>query len=506
MTLLMIVAILVVVAAALWWGWSDPERFERLFAARHTTLGRGVWVFWDLLIILGIVAGYMATPFLDPWVFHGATGVVAFLLTLVILSPVYAGRSANAYERGDKSYLITFVKRPPNRLYLRKKAEKYIDFVGHVLPGRQYRGLLEPGLSPDSNEYWHLIECKKDGEQRPTGTSLQTLTEEQKKALNLRDRVRPNDKPPLGVEVHKSVLVRLWVWYINMFYDVALVGVRWIFEVNERHIEKFRLRRVTDEVTGRSKFVLEPPRPDELTNHVRTAPERWVVAVPSGEVKGARIPIDLIVILYIRTINPMLQERNQANWSQFVNDAAVDIAIRALASLTDSAIFDLDADLTKGLEASDPLNQEIRRIRTRLETSVGITIDDSTTVEDGEYSGGVQIVSKDPILEGEGVEEAFRAPWVAERRKKATILEGEAEADKEARVTREVAKAIQESGDAGVVARETDAIGHAAEAAKNATLMATFGRGAGAKDSGDESVALQKAILAELQKLNRRDT
>ncbi len=414
--------------------------------------------------------------FLTGWWYVMAESAVFFLSgCLLVVMPLYAVQSANAFDRGEQTF-VTFVKRYRNRLFLRKKGEKYLDLVGHMLPDRTFKGLLDPALNREQNEFWRIVECN-------------------------------GAEAPVGSEVHKLLTVRLLLWYINIWYDVALIGVRGLVEVNERPIEKWRIesRVGKDSETGADttmpKVHIIPPRRGETTNHIRTAPERWVVYVEQGEVKGAYIPVDTIVIFYIRSINPMQQERYQGIWSQFLNDAAVDIVLRAQRGLTMAQIFDLNIDTkgTVGAEANDLLVQEIRRIKRRLEENIGITIDDAAQPDEADYSGGVQIRALTIHTRSQKEAEALSAPWVAERQGKAKETLGKAEAVAEAAVTDAVAQAIKEHGEAGVIARETDAVAHAAGEAKNATLMASFGRSGAAQPAEDATSTLLKQLVALLQ-------
>lgn len=438
-----------------------------------------VWLIVDVMLFSSPLWIEMTVfAFLDGLGYKVAQMCIGIAVGLLLFSPRYANRSAQAYENSRERWTVIFVQRPPNILRARKKGRRIIDFVGNMPVGQTFGGVLTGStLVPEQDEFWEIVSV-------------------------------PGAEAPVGVEVHKLISVRLWVNYINLWYDVALVGVKNMFDIHEYEIEKSRLIKKKD-ATGRVVVEVIPPVPNETSDHVRIKPQRWVVPIPGGELKKSRIPLDLVSVFYVRSCNPMRQLRNQESWSQFINSGGIDIGLRALRTLTDTAIFDITPQATGGLEGQDPINQELRKINKRLQDVVGLVIDDSARPEEDDYSGGVQLVAIDPIFRTEAEEKAFSAEWVAEREglaeKVRQTLEGQGEADREARVTRAVALMVKRYGEAGVVARETDALERVAT--NKATVIANFGRRGekGPDVQVDENTRLLQAILIQLQKQARDD-
>lgn len=429
-----------------------------------------------LSVILSVM-GFLAIAAMV-WLWPIVTDSVLFFLlgfaaVLFAFSPIYAVRSANAYEKAKEEnsrrglWFVVFKLRKPNRLYQRDKGDRPVDFVGLIPPGRNFAGEINPGqYSKDQEEYWQLEETPGDREHHP------------------------------GVEVHKFWIVRLWVWYINLFYDVALVGIKSLIKVHWYPIEKTRYKKAQREALGGGREtiyeVILPASPEtpELSDHVRIAPFDWVVAVDGAETTD-RLSWNMLLVVNMQSHNPWLQLNNHENWSRFLSNAITDAAVRGLRKLTIDDIMMLATEEdggSQGDEARDKIIASILAINERLYKIIGLRFANTAETESKEYSGDVQILSIEPRFRNEEDRKAFTQKWRAEQQAQEERILGDAEAYRESKVIGEVAEKVQEHGEAGALVQRMQALENAAKTGKSTIV---FDTGSGNTSNIEKLLALQ---------------
>ena len=376
--------------------------------------------------------------------------ITVLALTLIILSPLYAIRSADAFNRGEK-WLIIFVRRDTNRLMQRIKGDdskgKPLDFIGIIPRGKTFYGETEDGsgLAKGDPAYWEIKDV-------------------------------PGAEATTGIRIHSSPLVRLWMLYINMFTDVALVGVRKLYDIYTYKIGKIRYEKRTEEgaVGGNEEeYKIFPPSTTELSNHVRITPFDWAVTILGAETKD-RLSWSMLVVANVKSINPWVTLHNHENWSQFLTTALVDSLVRGLRSLELADIMSISADAGSA-EARDKIIRPAYQIEGRLRKVIGLEFDKNADLDDPGYSGAIQILFIEPRFKTNEDRDAFTRVWRAEQEAKSERTLGDAEAYRESKVIEMVADAVAKHPGAGELVQRMQALENAAKAGKSTLIFDTGG-------------------------------
>lgn len=394
--------------------------------------------------------------------------VAGFILTGILLSPIYAFRSADAFEKGEKWFII-FTRRRPNRLMQRIKGTdsqgKPVDFIGIIPRGRTYRGETPAGkaagLTKDNPDYWWL----------------------------------ENEDNVLAKENnHRFAIVRLWVWYINLFSDVALVGLRILYDIDRYPIEKIRFHKKTGS-EGKEEYTIDPPDTKEVSNHVRIAPFQWAVSIVGAETHD-RVSWSLLLVVNVKSRNPWLTLHNHENWSQFLTSALVDSVVRGLRDLT---LPDVVGLAKEGLsnEARDKIIRPVYEVERRLLTVIGLEFDRTADLDAADYSGAVQLLAVDPQFLNPADTLAFTQPWRAKQQAEEEVTLGKAEAERESTVIGAVAEKVKAYGEAGMFVQRMQALENAAKTGKSTIIF----------DTGDSKTSnIEKLLALQIEeRLNKKE-
>ncbi len=412
-------------------------------------------------------------------------------LFFVSISPLYAQRSAEEFERisstpgawkTEQFPLIIFMFRTQNRFYQREKGNTPVDFVGLVQKGEEIILGETPGrrnLTPENPGFWALEEV---------------------------------DDPTLPSKVgpyHRFSLIRLWVAYINLFTDVALIGVRKFYRIRWYPIEKTRYTKSVQKIeTGETKTSYEiippaPPADPEYSNHIRVAPFDWAVAISNAETKD-RFAWAFLIVVNVECMNPWITLNNHENWSRFLTQAVTDAIVRALRRLELKDVIGLGPESSPdsptstpvklGDEGRDQVISAVYAIDKRLKEIIGLELSMSADLLSEEYSGAVQILSAEPVFRTEKDKQAFMQIWRAEQEAEAKIILGKAEATSEALVVEKVAEAVAKNGEAGLAVQRMQSIERAAETGKSTLL---FDTGEAKTSNTDKLLAM---LVAEREK------
>lgn len=382
------------------------------------------------------------------WVILPVVFFSAFALALAALSPLYAIRSADAFERGEK-WLVIFVRRRPNRLMQRIKGSgsngKPLDFIGIIPRGKTFEGETTTGVGLTKGDpgYWKIVAV--DGANAPT-----------------------------GVEIHRFLIVRLWMTYVNLFTDVSLVGVRKLYDIYVYTIEKIRYHKKTagGPVGGNDdEYNITPPNPAEQSNHVRITAFQWAVTILGAETKD-RLSWSMLVVANVRSINPWVTLHNHENWSQFLTTALVDSLVRGLRNLNIVDIMALASGATSD-EANDKIIRPVYEIEDRLRNIIGLEFDKSADLHAPGYSGAVQVLFVEPRFKTEEDKQSFTRVWRAEQDAQAERTLGDAEAYRESTVIDAVAKVVKANEGAGELVQRMQALENAAKTGKSTLIFDT---------------------------------
>lgn len=434
-------------------------QLQNLFARfRAPPTPRGGW------IIAVVATAFTAVVIVATGIWSLVIGafLLGFAAVAFLFSPLYAFRSAEAFDKsnGKEEWFVIFVRRRPNRLMQRirgtGRSGRPLDFIGIVPPGRNFYGETQAGrsegLTKDYPKYWELVEDASGA------------------------------RAPTGVEINRSWIIRLWMWYVNLFSDVVLVGVRKLYGIYTYPIEKIRYHKKTGS-GGSDEYDIEPPNLDEVSNHVRITPFQWAVAILQAETHD-RVSWTLLLVANLKSKNPWLTLHNHENWSQFVTSALVDSAMRGLRNLDIEDIVGLAETDDLSDEARDKIIEPVYHIEPRLLQVVGLEFDRTVDLKAAGYSGGVQIVSIKVSLDTDEDRKAFRQPWRAEQEARAEVTLGKAEAKREGMVIDAVAKKVEKYGDAGMLVQRMQALENSAKTGKSTLVF----------DSGSQTSNAEKLL------------
>lgn len=483
-----------------WWGHitgifgriRSPFRMPLRSTGGPTTnnLLRGLAVALVVGVLLWIGYSYLSEYPLLTLIMGVLIGIALFFVSI---SPLYAQRSAEEFERinstpgawkTEQFPLIIFMFRTQNRFYQREKGNTPVDFVGLVQKGEEtVQGEIDRGnLTPQNPGFW---------------------------------TIRDTDDPTLSSKVgpyHRFSLIRLWVAYINLFSDVALIGVRKFYRIRWYPIEKTRYTKSVQKIeTGETKtnYEIIPPASSthpEHSNHIRVAPFDWAIAISNAETKD-RFAWAFLIVVNVECMNPWTTLNNHENWSRFLTQAVTDSIVRALRRLNLEDVIGLGPEsrpdsstgspVKLGDEGRDQVTSAVYAIDKRLQEIIGLKLSMSADLHSKEYSGAVQILSAEPVFRTEQDKQAFMRVWRAKQEAEAEVILGEAEAAREALVVEKVAEAVARTGEAGLAVQRMQSVERAAAAGKSTVV---FDTGEAKTSNTDKLLAMLVAEREQRQK------
>ncbi len=356
------------------------------------------------------------------------------------------GLFVNKPDGLNKSGFHIFTEIEPGQVKILERSSKPVRMVMNT-SGKRFSG----AKAVDSPEHWEIVDVEED-----------------------EDSENPTDRVWLPI--------RWWAALVYEWTGLVFTGVYPFQKVREYELERTVQKRNEEDGqahnTGsqRTKSNLVLTVKSDMSDHFRTRQFLFPVHVTGAETKD-KIPLDVIGVLELEVVNPHKAAYGTDRWDNAIINLVTDTVISTTKQM------ELDAALTaENVEETQRISNAVKAIEADTEVT-GIQIN------------GFRILEINPVLNEAGLD-AIQAEAIANQKAKATRIDGKARAD----ALRAINDANQVGGDAAIATMEAEAFVRAAEAAgKNGTVFITPG------SRRSEADPIQAAILAELQKINRKE-